>query len=127
MTDQPANEKTVDDAVSVFRNVADSTDELTRARLQSARRSAVDAMPARQSPFRWQTAVPGTALAACLVVGVMTLTPLFQNAGDPQTALPVMPLIAEDDLAVVQDLELLEELAFVAYLSELDLDDGQVL
>ncbi|MEM7363122.1 MAG: hypothetical protein AAF525_03805 [Pseudomonadota bacterium] len=127
MTEKSDNQL-VDETAATFKAVVESTDEITRARLQAARRSALDAADRNTSPFRWQRTVPGAAMAACLVVGVLMLTPVLDGPDPAEVAsLPLMPVLNEDDMAVVQDLELIEELAFVAYLAELDFDDGQVL
>ena len=125
MNKSPEEESVVDRAAAAFRTAADATDELTRSRLQASRRTALDGMGGRFS-HRWQIA---GVLTACLVVGVLSSTTLLQEQNDIDVAQgsPTLPMFHGEEMALVQDLELLEELAFVAYLSELDLGDGQVL
>ena len=126
MNNAREEESVASHAATAFRAATDATDELTRSRLQASRRLALDGMETRPLSLRWQI---GGVLTACLIAGVLSVTTLLQEQDDIQVVQgsPTLPMLQGEEMALVQDLELIEELAFVAYLSELDLDDEQVL
>ncbi|MGI9324773.1 MAG: hypothetical protein ACR2PZ_06105 [Pseudomonadales bacterium] len=93
---------------------ADDLDELTASRLASIRRSAMALHPENQ-PKRslWWPAM-GAASAAVVVVAVLlTLTP-EQVPGENQWPGDV------ETLVLIQDLEVIEELEFLAWLDEVE-------
>jgi hypothetical protein len=90
--------------------------EDVRGRLATSRRQAV-ALLEESENSRWSLldllAPKGLAAAAAVSVAAIALW-----VGLSSTQEPALPLLSAPEVAVVQDLELLEELEFLAWLEE---------
>jgi anti-sigma-K factor RskA len=94
-------------------------DATTASRLNRARQRALDAQPAASQRWRWPAV--GLATAAALMLAVVIQS---RNAEAPLPA-PVASTQAVDDLdllAGTEDLEMIENLEFYAWLEQQSLD-----
>ena len=103
---------------AALRDERDNLPEEVRSRLAASRREAVDLVEAQVNAsggwsFAALLAPRGLAMAAAGSVAAIALWISLSSPDD--TALP---LISAPEVAVVQDLELLEELEFLAWLEE---------
>lgn len=85
-------------------------------RLGNVRREAVALLD--EAPSRWSAALgwPGlaTGMVTTALVGTIGLWVYLGPGADPLA----VPLVTEPEVAIVQDMELLEELEFLAWLEE---------
>lgn len=106
-------------AGALLRHSADDLDAATAARLNRARQAALAGHPARRRAGAWLVPSLATAALATLVVGLW----LGRNPADPVPAVsPPVESPAELELLLAgEDLEMLEDLEFYAWLDgELD-------
>ncbi|MBT8144690.1 MAG: hypothetical protein KJO55_08315 [Gammaproteobacteria bacterium] len=82
-------------------------------RLRLARAAAVDEMQDRPS-FGW--ALPATAAAAVAVIAILVVR---EPAGEV-----VLPDLSDDEMSAAMELELLEDMEFLAWMLEQDADAG---
>lgn len=130
MTDTPREPAASDPeaaTLAAFRARASTVDAQTAAQLQAARREAVRRQriaerpaPARWAlPSRWTYAATAGVLVLALGLGYQATRPLPEVDG----GLPV-PAVGLDELALVSELELLEDLDFLAWLDTVDSGAG---
>ena len=91
--------------------------EAVRNRLAASRREAVAQMEAEAASGGWSFAdlLAPRGLAATAVASVAAVA-LWLSLSSPEEM--ALPLISSPDVAAIEDLELLEELEFLAWLEE---------
>lgn len=110
MTDQDSDNEFVEGLTERLNAEVEELPQTSRLRLQAMRRQAVASAPRQW----WQLSLPTAGLigsAAVLALAVF----LSISTTDP---VPMLPVVDEVELAIVQDLELLEQLEFLAWLEE---------
>lgn len=120
MVNEPRDERgsTGDDrleqrAQALFDDSVDRIDARTRSKLTQARHAALDQI--RKSPAQWRwLRVPAGGLAAVALVAVLIVT--WQ--GNRATPEPAVPLDDMDIVADADNLEMLKDVEFYAWLDE---------
>jgi len=123
MNEKPTNEQSAEESAletgsrELYRDSIDNIDAATRSRLTQARHSALQAMPKRRATtLRW---LPAGAAAAAAMVAWLIIGQAPNGVPEPETVAELDILMGEDEL------EMLEELEFYAWIDELDeLQDG---
>ena len=111
MTDHETEEQFVKALEQQLRVEAEQLPEDARIRLRSMRAQAIAGQPKR----RWQDfALPAVGFATTAAVIALAIMLNFSGNG----SIPSLPVVDGAELAVVQDLELLEQLEFLAWLEE---------
>ena len=95
-----------DRARDALRDTEKQVPDAVRQRLADARRTAVNAADTGVS-MRWAPLMGASALASAALLVVLVL---------PQSASQSLPLLEASEMAAAQELELLEELEFVAWM-----------
>ena len=111
MTDRKSETQFVEELTEQLNAEVEELPQTTRLRLQAMRTQAVAGIPLRQW---WQLSLPTTGLIASAAVLALAVFLNFSTTD----AVPMLPVVDEVELAVVQDLELLEQLEFLAWLEE---------
>lgn len=109
-------------AAELLRENAANLDGSTRSRLNRARQAALDELPAARRP---RVAGYGWAAAGVAALAVLTAVLLSNRAGEPvQAPVPLAEVPAAaidlDLLMAEEDLEMLEDLEFFAWLESED-------
>ena len=120
MNGQNEDRQDQDKLAAAARRHAEEVSPEVAARLRAMRRVAVNELDARPG-----TAVPGWLWPAGVAAAGVALT-LALLLGEPDRSAPDALLLADtDELAVVAELDVLEELEFLAWLEEEGPDDGE--
>lgn len=110
MTDHKSEDEFVEELTERLNAEVEGLPETTRLRLQAMRSQATASVPGQW----WQLSLPTVGLIGSAAVLALAVFLNFSTT-DP---VPMLPVVDEVDLAVVQDLELLEQLEFLAWLEE---------
>jgi len=117
MTDKSEDSKFVDSLAEALEAETQALPDATAQRLQQLRREAVMLSESGRRPlFRG----PVPALIATAAVIALALLVSFRMA----PSVPALPVSSEAEFALAQDLELFEQLEFLAWLDEAHLDAG---
>ena len=95
-----------DKARDALRDTEEQVPDPVRQRLANARQTAVNAADTRAS-IRWAPMISAGALAGAALLVVLVL---------PRSTTQSLPLLEASEMAAAQELELLEELEFVAWM-----------
>lgn len=111
----PEDQKWAEQAGQQLRKQEQIVAQASQARLRSARAQALQVMPeTRRSWLLWPTLGLGSACAAMLVWAVLFTIPVDR-----------LPVLDDEEMAAALNVELLEELEFVAWmLTEKDATDA---
>jgi hypothetical protein len=110
-------------AKALFDEGVDCLDARTRSRLTQARHAAVAALAQRREPFMRRWWLPAAGLATAALVALMVVFNL-NPANEQQLAAASLAVEDMDILAGAENIELLEDMEFYAWLeSEPDLSE----
>ncbi len=112
---QPSDGEWAEKAAAQLRDAEQHLPSDVQLQLQSARRAAVEAaeQPERRAAKPWLTLGAGGLLAAAATVLVLLSSPEMME----------MPDLDEQELAAAQEVELLEDLEFVAWMLAMEETD----
>lgn len=104
------------------RERADALSGPIQQRLAAARRQAVAEMDqtSARSGFRWAYALPAGAVAAVTLVVALQFIPSAHDAQDTAPMTTLLPDLDESQQVAASELELLEELEFLAWMAEVE-------
>jgi hypothetical protein len=102
-------------AKALFDEGVDGLDARTRSRLTQARHAAVAALAQRREPFMRRWWLPAAGLATAALVAVMVVFNL-NPANEQQLAAALLAVEDMDILAGAENIELLEDMEFYAWL-----------
>lgn len=109
MTEHDSEKQFIETLEQQLKAEAEQVPQDTLIRLRSIRAQAVAGVPKR----RWQSfSLPAGGIAATAAVAVLAVM-LISGRNE---SIPALPVVDEAELAVVTDLELLEQLEFLAWL-----------
>jgi hypothetical protein len=111
-------------AKALFDEGVDGLDARTRSRLTQARHAAVAALAQQREPFMRRWLLPTAGLATAALVAVIVAFNLDPAANEPQLAAASLAVEDMDILSGAENIELLEDMEFYAWLeSEPDLSE----